>query len=100
MTHYNAVSYLIDGTAEKVLNVHYVKNHAVDVDRIEEFLTKRHNLKKLQDLVKNDREVKNLLMEASATIIGPIINDMSSYTDDDMPLISTIIGKHKPREIK
>ena len=100
MTHFNAVSYLIDGTAEKVLNAHYVKNHAVDVDRIEEFLTKRHNLKKLQDLVKNDREVKNLLMEESSTIISPIIKEMGTYTDDDMPLISTIIGKHKPHEIK
>lgn len=100
MTHYNAVSYLIDGTADNVLNAHYVKHHAVDVDRIEEYLTKRHNLNKLQDLVKNDHEVKNLLMEESSTIISPIINDMGKYSEDNMPLISTIIGKHKPREIK
>lgn len=100
MTHYNAASYLTDGTAEKVLNAHYVKNHAVDINRIEEYLTKRHNLKKLQDLVNNDREVKNLLMEESSTIISPIINEMVTYSDDNMPLISTIIGKHKPREIK
>lgn len=100
MTHFNAVSYLIDGTAKKVLNAHYVKNHAVDVDRIEEYLTKLHNLNKLQDLVNNDREVKNLLMDESSTIIRPILNDMGKYSEDNMPLISTIIGKHKPREIK
>lgn len=100
MTHFNAVSYLTDGTAKKVLNAHYVKNHAVDVDRIEEYLTKLHNLNKLQDLVNNDREVKNLLMEESSTIISPIINEMSTYSDDQMPLISKIIHNNKPREIK
>lgn len=100
MTHFNAVSYLTDGTAEKVLNAHYVKNHAVDIDRIEEYLTKLQHLNKLQNLVKNDRNVKALLLEESSTIISPILNDMGTYSDDKMPLISTIISKHKPREIK
>lgn len=100
MTHFNAVSYLTDGTAKKVLNAHYVKNHAVDIDRIEEYVTARHNLNKLQDAVKNDRNVKALLTEESATIISPILHEMGIYEDNQMPSILTIIEKHKSHEIK
>lgn len=100
MNQFNAVTYLTDGTANKVLTAHYVKNHKVDVNQIEIYLKHKQNLNQLIDLVKSDNMIKNLLSDESSTIIAPIIYEMATYSKETMPLVSKIIYKFKKKQVK